>query len=114
MQGFEVEKIGSTLVLSCPSQVTFESVGTMRQVVEHAISTDDFTTLVVDLSGVTFMDSSGIGTLVALNSKVYSAEKKFYLLAPTEQVKKTLDLVRLSDFFEFLDTREEFDLVEIG
>ena len=114
MQGFEIEKIGSTLVLSCPGQVTFESVGTMRQVVEDALAAGDFTTLVVDLSHVTFLDSSGIGTLVALNSKVYSAEKKFYLLAPTEQVKKTLELVKLSDFFEFLEAREELDLVAIG
>ncbi len=111
MQGIKVKRKGSALVIHCQGQITFDNVGELKKIVEDAIVEQDYTALVLDLSEVAFIDSSGIGVLVALNSRVYSAGKRFYLLAPAQQAMKTLELVKLSDFFDYLDELEDIDLV---
>ncbi|MFO7818434.1 MAG: STAS domain-containing protein, partial [Desulfovibrionales bacterium] len=64
-----------------------------------------------DLSDIKFMDSSGIGFLVATNNKVKQSGRGFYLYMPSPQVIKTLKLVNLFSFFEIL--RDEDDLVAV-
>lgn len=111
MEQFTVEKLDGALVVHCTGPVTFEHTARLKELVESRLDGSDYRFLVADLSQVTFMDSSGIGTLVALNSKAFSSQKKFYLMAPTEQVRKTLDLVKLSDFFQFLAGPEDLELL---
>ncbi len=111
MQGIEVERKGSALVIHCQGQITFDNVNELKKIVENSIVEQDYSALVVDLSGVEFIDSSGIGVLVALNSRVYSAKRKFFLLSPTQQVMKTLELVKLSAFFDYLEELEDVDLI---
>lgn len=52
--------------------------------------------VVVDLSGLTFMDSSGIAALVlARNRKLAKGGREFVLTRPREIVRKTLEIVGL-------------------
>jgi len=111
MQGLDAELRGEVLLITCPGEITFENTTELRAFVEGKLADKAYNALVMDLSGVPFIDSSGIGMLVALNSKVYSAGKKLYLLTPTEQVRKTLELVKLSSFFDFIVDPEELDLL---
>ena len=61
-------------------------------------------TLGVDLSGVQYMDSSGVATLVE-GLKSCSAEKKiFVLVQPSESVMKVLRLSRLDALFDIRDS----------
>jgi anti-sigma B factor antagonist len=61
----------------------------------------------MDLSRIRFMDSAGIGFLVAMNTRVQNGGGSFYLYKPSLQVTKTLELVQLIDFFEFCATEDE-------
>lgn len=111
MQGLEAEMRGSALVITCEGEITFENTAEIRELVEGRMATEEYSAMVLDLSSVTFMDSSGIGTLVALDSKVYNCGKKLFLLSPTEQILKTLQLVKLSEFFDFISDPDELDLL---
>jgi stage II sporulation protein AA (anti-sigma F factor antagonist) len=51
--------------------------------------------IVVDLSGVTFMDSSGINILVATHNAARDAHGWLRLAAPTDSVLRTLRIVGL-------------------
>ena len=56
--------------------------------------------LAVDLSGVTYIDSSGVATLV---EGLRSARKKdagFVLVSPSSAVRQVLELARLDSVFE--------------
>lgn len=56
-------------------------------------------TLVVDLSDLTFMDSSGIGALVVARRRIMSSGQGELVLArPGANVRKVLDIVGLSDW----------------
>ncbi|MDK2954562.1 MAG: anti-sigma factor antagonist [Desulfovibrionales bacterium] len=111
MEGIEIKIESNCLLVICRGEITIEVTGEMRQTVEDNLHSQTFEALVLDLSGVRFMDSSGIGSLVALNSKIKSSGKDFYILSPSDQVRKTLELVQLLSFFHIVDTKEELELL---
>jgi anti-anti-sigma factor len=63
--------------------------------------------LVVDLSGVTFMDSSGINLLIAAHQAAREAEGWLRLAAPTESVLRTMRLVGLDTVIDCHPTVRE-------
>jgi anti-sigma B factor antagonist len=54
----------------------------------------------VDLGGVTYMDSSGVATLVEGLRSAKEHGKIFLLVAPSPAVLKVLELARLDSVFE--------------
>jgi anti-anti-sigma factor len=63
--------------------------------------------LVVDLSGVTFCDSSGISALIAARNAAEAAEAKVALVAVPARLTRTLALTGLADFFPTYPTAGE-------
>lgn len=60
-------------------------------------------TLAVDLSGVAYMDSSGVATLVEGLRAMNKTKSEFVLLQPSNPVMKVLQLSRLDTVFEIRD-----------
>lgn len=54
----------------------------------------------IDLGGVTYMDSSGVATLVEGLRSAKEHQKAFTLIAPSTAVMKVLELARLDSIFE--------------
>jgi anti-sigma B factor antagonist len=57
----------------------------------------------LDLSGLTFLDSSGLGTLVALHKTLRSRNGTVRLLQPAPNVRQILELTRLHRVFEIVN-----------
>jgi anti-sigma B factor antagonist len=53
--------------------------------------------VVYDLSGVTSIDSSGIGLLLMTNDRLNKASKSFALRGPTGLTERALQLARVGD-----------------
>jgi anti-sigma B factor antagonist len=53
--------------------------------------------LVLDLSGVTFMDSSGLGALITLGRECEDAGSTVVLQAPSDRVMRLIDTAGLQD-----------------
>ena len=109
MEAMTLRKQGSAVIVALSGEITLEISSELKKTLDPALDGGNFTNLVVDLSSVTFMDSSGIGFLVALNTKIMGAGNTMYLLKPSEQVRKTFELVQLNTFFKILDTDEELE-----
>jgi len=62
---------------------------------------------VIDLSGVPFMDSSGIAALVNLFKRVRIGAGDVKLCGLQEEVKKVFELTRLNRVFDIFDTCAE-------
>lgn len=58
----------------------------------------------IDLGKVTYMDSSGVATLVEGLRSAKEHDKSFALLAPSMAVMKVLELARLDSIFEVRST----------
>lgn len=63
--------------------------------------------IVVDLAGVSYMDSSGIATLVEGLQWSHSSNNKFRLVNLTPGVRDVFEIARLLTVFEVFDSKEE-------
>ncbi len=95
------------LTLKCGREVTIETIYDFKDKIEEQSKSPEIKTIVADLSEAHFLDSSGIGFLVSLNSRLKSLNKNMYLLKPSEQICKTLELVRLISFFNVIEDERE-------
>jgi len=55
---------------------------------------------VLEMSGTSFIDSTGVGLLIRLHKGLKSQGLKLVLLAPSAAVRRALALMRLNEFFE--------------
>ena len=60
--------------------------------------------VVVDMAGVTHLDSTGIGYLVAAMNDAMNAGGELLLAAATPKTREAFRLTRLDSVFRFLDT----------
>lgn len=65
------------------------------------------TKCVIDISGVRYMNSSGIGVLITILTKLRNKDGEVVLINPSEQVKKLLVITKLNNIFTIFDTKEE-------
>lgn len=63
--------------------------------------------LLVDLHGVTYMDSGGVGALVAMFLHVAKRGGRLKLLAPSDRVRRVLQITRLLQVFEVFVYEDE-------
>ena len=67
--------------------------------------------ILVDFTNVTFMDSSGLGTLVLSLKTVRNAGIKMFLCSINEQVKMLFELTSMDRVFEIFDNREAVEKI---
>jgi anti-sigma B factor antagonist len=60
-------------------------------------------TLVIDLSGLTFIDSSGLRAVVMVNHRVRAEGKRCVIVRGQERVERVLDLTGVSERLELVD-----------
>ncbi len=63
--------------------------------------------VIVDLSGVPYIDSSGIATLVEGLQWSHSSKNKFRLVGLSDGVKDVFEIARLLPVFETFETKEQ-------
>lgn len=94
---------GETTTVRVRGELLQETALTFTDTVEGL--GDDVTVqqLVVDLSGTTFMDSTGLGTLVSLRNQVLVRGGRFLLVRPDDRVFRLFELTRLDTVFDFVE-----------
>jgi len=63
--------------------------------------------VVIDMEGVSFVDSTGLGSVIAMFKQVRSKQGELRLAAPNQQVRIVLELTTLDRVFPYYATVEE-------
>jgi anti-sigma B factor antagonist len=87
----------TTLVVS--GELDVASCGELRECGEQAAQRNAISQLRIDLAGVSFIDSTGIGALVAIRNAADSAGVPVVFSQPSAKVLGVLELTRLTDVF---------------
>jgi anti-sigma B factor antagonist len=90
-------------VIHCEGRLNMVSAPELREVVKGAIL-DGRPRIVLDMSGVTFVDSSGLGSLVGCLKNAREAEGDLRLVGPGKQVMMVLQLSNLDRVFGTYDS----------
>ena len=70
MEQFSMERKGSQLVLHIREELDHHIAGQISRMVDLQIEKGSVRTLIFDFSGITFMDSSGIGMVMGRHRKM--------------------------------------------
>ena len=100
--------VGRAVILGLRGRLIFDEEGDqlLRQEVAAHIAAGD-QNLLLDLSGVTQMDSGGVGTLVAVYLHALKRGGKVKLLRPSERVARVLHMTHLETAFEVFESEND-------
>jgi anti-anti-sigma factor len=66
-------------------------------------------TILIDFKHITFMDSSGLGAIVATLQQARTKGAKLYLCSLDEQIRIIMELTKMNKVFDILPDRAAFD-----
>ena len=98
---------GGTIVVEVLGPLEAATVGALRSVVLDTVATYRPSRLTVDLRRVPFMDSIGIGTLVAVNNKAREAGGAMDVRSPSPFVHRLLQITGLTELFGLPDLPDD-------
>jgi anti-sigma B factor antagonist len=104
-----------TYVFRAVGQLTGDTARDIKEELKQVIG-DGFDVL-IELSGVTFTDSEGLGALVSVYRKACLTGRRFLLCSPRSNFMALLRLTRLQRVFEVvadLETAKEMVRQEVG
>ena len=105
--------VGQVTVFVLSGQLAHEE-GTrqLREALTAAV-TDGARLCLLDLRNVTYLDSSGVGSLVALFRHVTRRGGQFKLLSPSPAVRRVLGISQLTRVFDIFDDEAD-GLLNLG
>lgn len=93
-------------LVSLSGEIDVGSVGRLRPALRDLV-VDGSANLLLDLSGVAFMDSAGLGVLVGIQKQVRIFRGSLTVVAPSRSVRRIFELTSLDKVFRSCDTLEE-------
>jgi anti-sigma B factor antagonist len=92
------QKSGETVTVLCHGRVVSSTASVLQDEVRKLIP--EFSTIVLDLTDVSYMDSSGLGALVGLYVSAKRAGKQLKLINLSNRVKDMMRVTNLLNVFE--------------
>ena len=65
--------------------------------------------VLIDLQNVTFMDSSGLSSLISAQRMMRAAGGKLFICSINDQTKMLFELTKMDRVFEMFEDREQFN-----
>ena len=94
----DVQSEGGTVLVKCKGRLVFGQTDILKDGVRDLLPKSK--RVVVDLSEVNFMDSSGLGTVVRLYVSAKTSHCELQLVNLTPQVRKLFGITRILSLFE--------------
>jgi anti-sigma B factor antagonist len=103
---FKLEQDGDvTVAYVCSESLSVNNVNDFKSKLSNLLRPD--ARIVLDMSSLKFMDSSGIGVLVSSANDLNLLKGSLRLCNVTKQVRNLFELVRVERFFQVFATRDE-------
>ncbi len=80
---------------------------TLKAAIGEAVKDNGTPRLVIDMEGVSFVDSTGLGSVIAALKLVRGSKGDIRLAAPNQQVRVVLELTTLDRVFAYYPTVED-------
>ena len=87
------ERTPTETIVRCAGRLTSETSHSLKTTVKSLLS--DSKTVVLDLTNVSYMDSSGLGTIVGLYVSAKAAKSRLKLINLNQRLKELFSITRL-------------------
>jgi anti-sigma B factor antagonist len=102
---YQVDQIGDFAVVHAGREIDSSTVHALAGAVTEAASLASH--VVIDLTQVTFVDSSGLGALIVARKSAREHEGSMSLVSPPPAVRRLLGSTHLNDVFAVYDSLAE-------
>ena len=93
-------------VVYCSGRIVFgEEAADLREKIKETLATER--RIVLNLGGVSYIDSGGLGTLVGLYTSARASNADIKLANLTQRVRDQLQITKLVTVFEVYDSEEK-------
>ncbi|HBD94175.1 MAG: anti-anti-sigma factor [Spirochaetes bacterium GWF1_31_7] len=105
MQIATYEKEG-TLIINIIGEVDLYNAPKIKEVINDTIK-KNFTKFIINMNEVTYIDSTGIGSLIFARQTILAAKGSLRLINIKDSVKKIFELTKLNNFFTIYNSESE-------
>ena len=92
-----IEQLGDLIVVTPEGEIDMTNAAVLREVLRNVVDRKNGGRIALDMRDVTFLDSSGLGILVAARRAAAAKGVALRLADPNPIVRMTLDVANLSD-----------------
>jgi len=97
-------------IIEIVGDVDLYNVSELKQAIFDVVEKDGVESLIIDMHETNYLDSSGIGALVAGQKKIKARGGKFALMSIKEDVLNVLKLATLDQFFTIYDSETDLQV----
>ena len=102
----DTRTVDGVAVVSCSGRIVFgEEANALRDTLKKLLATSK--QVVLNLSGVSYIDSGGLGTLVGVYSSARAAGADIKLTGLGQRLRDVLAITKLATVFEVYDTEQQ-------
>ncbi len=91
------QEINNTLVISLVGELDEHSANYVRDTMDNIMSESNASQVIVDLAGLEFMDSTGIGVMIGRYKKMKSRGIPIFVTNPSKQIDRIFMMTALYD-----------------
>ena len=102
----EVRREGNILIVVPSGEIDLNCSRELFEEME-ALCQDKPSRFIIDLGSVSYMDSSGVSTLIEMFRIVNTYKGRFVLVSPQPRVRSMLEIAKLDKFFTIVDSIQE-------
>ncbi|MBP7459663.1 MAG: STAS domain-containing protein [Candidatus Delongbacteria bacterium] len=103
-------KNGNVVIVEVHEDINFENTRELKTYVRQMIDKEQSVNFIINLKPVSFIDSSGLGTLVSLLALLRKVNGQMKLVGINQTMDELFKLTRLDAFFEiYSNTQDALD-----
>lgn len=101
--GVDIDRDGQLHTVALRGEIDLSTADAVTSALMAALTDAGHATLVVDLRGLTFMDSSGLHALCTLRTQAIHRGNQLVLIRGPRQIQRIFELTATDNLFEFAD-----------
>lgn len=99
-------KNDSIFIVKLSGEVDLYNANKIKDNIANHLKHSTARNIIINLDEVTYIDSTGIGTLISIRQMISGARGELRLIHVTNSVKKIFELTKLNMLFKILDDEE--------
>jgi anti-anti-sigma factor len=104
---FQTTRNGSVAVITATGELDLSGAAVLEAEIDRLAAEPDLATVVLDLRGLEFMDSSGLRLVVLADMRAREAGRRFALVRGAETVHRVFEITRMSERLDFVTDPED-------
>jgi anti-sigma B factor antagonist len=104
---FETIRNGTLAVIVATGELDLSGAAVLEAEIDRLAGDPELGTVVLDMRGLEFMDSSGLRLVVLADMRAREAGRRFALVRGNETVHRVFEITRMSDRLDFVSSPED-------